>query len=277
MAEQGDGALLEVRNVSKRFGGLQALDNATFDLRPREVLAVVGANGAGKSTLMKVLAGAVRPDSGEIRIDGHRVDIPNVHASRRLGIEIVYQDLGLVRNMDAAFNLFLGRPARRWRVFLDRKAMRVKTRQVLDELHISTLRDLNVSVDNLSGGQRQALAIGRTIAWEKRIVILDEPVAALGVEETEEVLRLIERLRDRGSAIIVVSHNMDHVFRLAHRILVMHSGRSVAQLVRAEATVHDVVHYIMFGTAAPVGDDHIQVEAAEVSTGVVPETKERRA
>jgi ABC-type sugar transport system ATPase subunit len=242
-----DTPLLHVDSVSKRFGGVQALSSVSFTVAAREVLAIVGANGAGKSTLVKLLGGVLRPDSGEIWLDGERLDRGDVNLSRSLGVEVVYQDLGLVPNMDAAFNLFLGRTPRRYGFFVDRRKMLRETRAVLEALHISTLRNLSIPVENLSGGQRQALAIGRTLASRRRVAVFDEPAAALGVEESEEVLRLIERLRDEGTAVITVSHNMDHVFRLADRILVMHSGCAVACINRDDAAVDQIVQLIMLG------------------------------
>lgn len=240
-------ALLRVSGVSKRFGGVLALADVSFSLASGEVLAIVGANGAGKSTLVKILGGVFRPDRGEVWLGNERMDHGDVNSARAAGIEVVYQDLGLVPNMDPAFNLFLGRTPRRFRFFVDRAKMVQETQRVLDALHISTLRDLSVPVESLSGGQRQALAIGRTLATERRVVILDEPAAALGVEETEEVLRLIERLRDDGTAVITVSHNMDHVFRLADRLLVMYSGHAVADVKRSDTNVDQVVQWIMLG------------------------------
>ena len=239
---------LEVVGISKKFGGVQALTSVSFDVRAGEVVAVVGANGAGKSTIVRILGGVFKPDSGAIRVGGRHVEIPNVNASRRLGIEIVYQDLGLVPNMDAPYNLFLGRTPRRFGLFVDRPVMARETREVLDALHISTLKDLAVTVDSLSGGQRQAIAIGRTIAFDQPIVILDEPAAALGVEETGEVLELIERLRERGTAVIFVSHNMDHIMRLANRILVIRNGCSIYQVPRSEVDINQVMQMIMIGT-----------------------------
>jgi ABC-type sugar transport system ATPase subunit len=239
--------LLRVEHLSKKFGGLLAVEDASFDLRHEEILAVVGANGAGKSTLIKCIAGAIEADSGTITLAGERVTIPNVAASRRLGIEVVYQELGLVPNMDAAFNLFLGRTPTRFGIFVNRKAMEQRTREVLQSLAITTLRDLSVPVDNLSGGQRQALAIGRALAWGRRIVILDEPAAALGVAETEEVLKLILQLRDRGCSVMVITHNLDHVFKLADRTLVMRNGRSVAELDTKQTSVDDLVKVITTG------------------------------
>jgi ABC-type sugar transport system ATPase subunit len=226
--------LLHVEEVSKRFGGVQALSSVSFTLAAGEVLAIVGANGAGKSTLVKILGGVFRPDRGEVRLDGERIDRGDVNLSRAAGIEVVYQDLGLVSNMDPAFNLFLGRTPRRFYFFIDRQKMVRETREVLKSLHISTVSDLSVPVENLSGGQRQALAIGRTLASKRRVVVLDEPAA-------------VERLREEGTAVITVSHNMDHVFRLADWILVMHGGRAAALVERKKTNLDYIVQLIMLG------------------------------
>ena len=173
--------VIEARGLRKFFGGVQALRDASFTLRKAEVLAIVGANGAGKSTLLKILSGVFPPDEGTLRIGGEEIRSFNVVASRDHGIETVYQDLALVPNMDAAYNLFLGRPIRKWGVFADRKRMYEKTRSVLNDLGVTTLQDIGQPIEGLSGGQRQALAIGRAVTWGKGVVILDEPVAALGI------------------------------------------------------------------------------------------------
>jgi fructose transport system ATP-binding protein len=170
-----------------------------------------------------------------------------VKDSRDAGIEIVFQDLGLAPNMDASFNLFLGRPIRRFGLFSNRREMERQTRKILADVHVSTIQDIRKPVDSMSGGQRQALAVGRAMAWRKRVVILDEPAAALGPEETEQVIRLIQTLREQGSSVIVITHNMDHVFRIADRVLVMRHGRSVAQLETADLEVDRLVNLIMLG------------------------------
>ena len=221
--------ILKVIGAAKSFGGVVALDSASFNLRRGEILAFVGGNGAGKSTMVNIIGGVIPADAGQFEMDGKPVSISGVRSSQGLGIEIVYQDLGMAPNMDAAFNLFLGRPIRKWGILLDRKAMEARAREVLSEIHVSTIQDITVSVDLLSGGQRQALAVGRTLLWPARIVILDEPAAALGPEETEQVIQLIKKLRDRGSSVIVISHNMDHVFKICDRVVVFRNGRTVGQ------------------------------------------------
>jgi ABC-type sugar transport system ATPase subunit len=239
--------ILRVSSVAKSFGSVRALVEANFDLREREVCAFVGGNGAGKSTMVGVLGGVFAADSGMIEMDGSEVTIGTVRASQALGIEIVYQDLGMAPNMDAAFNLFLGRPILKWGFLLDRKAMEARAREVLSQIHISTIQNIDAPVDSFSGGQRQALAVGRTVLWKKRIVILDEPAAALGPEETEQVIKLIQDLRARGSSVIVISHNMDHVFRICDRVVVFRHGRTVGQYELGALNAKDLVSLIMLG------------------------------
>ena len=243
--------VIEARGLRKFFGGVQALRDASFTLRKAEVLAIVGANGAGKSTLLKILSGVFPPDEGTLRIGGEEIRSFNVVASRDHGIETVYQDLALVPNMDAAYNLFLGRPIRKWGVFADRKRMYEKTRSVLNDLGVTTLQDIGQPIEGLSGGQRQALAIGRAVTWGKGVVILDEPVAALGIRETEQVLNLILKLKATGVSILLVSHNLEHVFRVADRVLVMFHGRSVAEVCCAESDVNQLSNLILTGGFSP--------------------------
>jgi ABC-type sugar transport system ATPase subunit len=239
--------ILEVRDIRKDFGAVKALRGVSFDLKKGEVLALLGDNGAGKSTLVKTLSGVHQPDSGEIYINGQKVNITDVNVARKLGIEIVYQDLALVPNMDAPYNLFLGRSPRKFMFFADRKIMIQKTKEVLSNLHISTVQDLSVPVESMSGGQRQALAISRAVAWGNKIVILDEPTAALGVAETAEVLSLIKRLKEMGTAVIFITHNMEHVFNVSDRILVLKNGTSIAELKCSEINIDQTVQLITKG------------------------------
>lgn len=242
--------LLEVENVSKSFGGVQALRSGSFTLKRGEVIAIVGANGAGKSTLIKIVAGAYRPNSGQIAIKGVPVEPHDhtVHYMRERGIEVVYQDLALVPNMTAPYNLFLGRTPRKWGVFVDEKTMRDKTREVLDKLNVTTVQDLSRPISDMSGGQQQSIAIGRAIAWGKEIVILDEPTAALGPNETAEVERLIEEVRDNhATSFILISHNLDQVRRLADRIIVTHHGITSREFNRDEVTSDRLVKAITLG------------------------------
>ena len=249
MAEN-DPPLLEVENVSKSFGGVQALRSGSFHLDRGEVIAVVGANGAGKSTLIKVVAGAHLPDSGSVVINGVPVERHDhtVSHMRERGIEVVYQDLALVPNMSAPYNLFLGRTPKRWGIFVDERKMREKTREVLDSLNVTTVQDLSRPISEMSGGQQQSIAIGRAIAWGKEIVILDEPTAALGPNETAEVERIVEEVRDNhGTSFILISHNLDQVRRLADRIIVTHHGVTSREFAREEVTSDRLVKAITLG------------------------------
>ena len=242
--------LLSVKGISKSFGGVQALVNGSFDLHRGEIVAIVGGNGAGKSTLVKVVAGAHVPDSGHIAIDGAEVPRSehSVSSMQSRGIEIVYQDLALVPNMTAPYNLFLGRVPRKWGIFVDESAMRRKTREVLDQLNVTTVQDLSQPISSMSGGQQQSIAIGRAIAWGSEIVILDEPTAALGPNETTEVERLVEEVRDKkGTSFILISHNLDQVRRLADRIIVTHHGITTRDFHREEITSDRLVKAITLG------------------------------
>lgn len=233
---------LELRGIFKSYGHVQALEGVDFDLYPREVLALVGDNGAGKSTLIKVIAGAVVPDRGEIVLDGHPVLLRSPQDAVALGITTVYQHLALIDTRDVLANLFLGREPSWWGV-IDRKKMREDGRRVLAELKIG-IPSLTELVGNLSGGQRQAVAIGRALLRGSRIIIMDEPTAALGVEETRRVLELTAELRDRGVSVLMVSHNLHHVFSVADRITVLRGGRRVDTRRRAETTGVEIVRLI---------------------------------
>jgi fructose transport system ATP-binding protein len=225
--------ILEGRGLVKRFGQVVALDGADFDLYPGEITAIIGDNGAGKSTLIKVLSGAFQPDSGEILLDGEQVRFRSPLEARRLGIETVYQDLAVAPALDIAANIFLGRELRRGglaghlRRALDKRAMRREAARHFAELKIG-IPSIAQAVENLSGGQRQGVAVARAAAWGRLLVIMDEPTAALGVKETRQVLDLIQRVRERGLAVILISHDMPHVFELADRIQIMRLGKRVA-------------------------------------------------
>jgi fructose transport system ATP-binding protein len=247
----------------KRYGHVTALDGCDFELRAGEVLAVIGDNGAGKSTLIKALSGAVVPDEGQILIDGQPVRFHSPIDARRHGIETVYQDLAVAPALDIASNLFLGRevrrpgPAGRWLRLLDKRAMRRQAGRQMDELGIN-LGTVATAVEDLSGGQRQGVAVARAAAFASKLVIMDEPTAALGVRESGQVLDLIRRIRDRGLPVILISHNMPHVFEVADRIHIQRLGRRVALVTPAERSMSDVVAIMtgaMPGTeeAAPAG------------------------
>jgi ABC-type sugar transport system ATPase subunit len=237
----------EAISLSKHFGQIRALQSASFTLSEGEVLAVVGANGAGKSTLLKILAGVYPPDGGTLRLNGEDVTSFSAPESRGRGIEMVYQDLADVPNMDAVYNLFVGRPIRKWGIFADHKSMIAKTREVLTGLGVATVQDVTQPVETMSGGQRQALAIARAVTWGSRIIILDEPTAALGILETERVLRLIGDVKGKGASILLVTHNLEHVFRVADQILVMYQGRSVAQMPRQDTNLAKLAAVIVSG------------------------------
>jgi simple sugar transport system ATP-binding protein len=245
--------VLEARNVSKHFGGVAALSSANFTLAKGEVHAIVGDNGAGKSTLLKIIAGAHSPDSGDIFINGKKVVIPNPRAAQHLGVTTVFQDLGLVDDLDASANLFLGRelyyrPPLSWFGVLNKKVMRAVAKQ-----HISRLNIAIPSVDQLlgtmSGGQRQAVAVCRAIAFGTTVIIMDEPTAALGVRETAAVLDMIRRLHDEGLSIAMVSHNLSDVFAVAQRMTIIRNGRTVLTTKVSDVTLEEIVRLMTAGVA----------------------------
>jgi simple sugar transport system ATP-binding protein len=249
----GEPALLEAGEIQKRFGHVVALRDAGFELRHDEVHALIGDNGAGKSTLIKIISGVLAPDAGELRLEGRPVEISGPRDARALGIETVYQDLALAEHLDASANLFLGREQLRraplgWLGFLDKRAMRRRAGEELKRLKIR-IPSVTQSVLSLSGGQRQAIAVARAVAWGTRIVIMDEPTAALGVRESAMVLELIGGLRSHGVAVIVISHNLPEVFAVADRITVMRLGRTIATLSK-DATSLEAVVSMMTGAAA---------------------------
>jgi len=237
--------LLEARGIQKHFGHVVALASANFELAPDEVHAIVGDNGAGKSTLIKIVSGVYHADGGELLLDGKQITISNPREARQLGIETVYQDLALADHLDAAANLFLGReeylPGLLGRLgFLDRKTMRRRAEEEMRRLKIG-IKSVDQAVVNLSGGQRQAVAVARAIAWGRRIVIMDEPTAALGVRESSMVLELIKEVRSHGLSIIMISHNLPEVFAVADRITVLRLGRTIRTLRTSETTLEAVV------------------------------------
>ncbi len=249
---KAEAPLLRCRGLGKRFGGVRALEGVGFELDRGEVLALAGDNGAGKSTLIKIISGVYRPDEGEILYDGVPLHFDNPRAARDAGIETIYQDLALADNLDVGANVFLGRePEARFLGLLpriDRKRMRAAAHQVLETLEIDIPPSkLTEPVRNLSGGQRQAVAIGRAIFWKARLLIMDEPTAALGVPEQRKVRELVHRLRQQGVAIIFISHNLQDILAVADRILVLRRGRKVGELSRAEATGDEIVRLMVGG------------------------------
>jgi ABC-type sugar transport system ATPase subunit len=243
---------LSVRGATKRFGGVTALDGVDMDVRRGEVLALLGDNGAGKSTLIKCCSGALRLDAGSIEMDGVPVTIHSPRDAQALGIETVYQDLALFDNLSSVDNFYAGRElagpswAPRSLRVLRRGRMQAETRSVLGRLEVD-VPDVRSPVGLMSGGQRQAVAVSRSAAFASRVVILDEPTAALGVRESRRVLDLILRLRDEGIAVVVVSHAMDHVMEVADRAIVLRRGRTVGEVVPSADTYHDMVALIVGG------------------------------
>ncbi len=251
--------ILEARGLVKRFGRVVALDHADFDLMPNEILAVIGDNGAGKSTLIKTMAGAIIPDEGEILLDGKPVHFRTPLDARNAGIETVYQDLALSPALSIADNMFLGREIRssgflgQWLRMLDRSAMQKQAREKLSSLGLLTIQNINQSVETLSGGQRQGVAVARAAAFGSRVVIMDEPTAALGVKESRRVLELMLDVKARGLPIVLISHNMPHVFEVADRIHIHRLGRRIAVINPKDFTMSDAVA-IMTGAMEPPVD-----------------------
>ena len=238
--------ILDCTNVSKKFGAVQALYKVDFEVAAGEVMALVGDNGAGKSTLIKGVAGIYAFDEGEIHFEGKRVTIAGPRDAAALGIEVVYQDLALADNLDVVANMFLGRE-RINGVVLDEAGMEETSRKTLDSLSVTTLRSVRQAVAGLSGGQRQAVAVAKAVMWNSRVVILDEPTAALGVAQTRQVLDLVRRLADRGLGVVIVTHNLHDVFEVADRITVLRLGQRVETVARKDVTQQEVVHAITAG------------------------------
>jgi simple sugar transport system ATP-binding protein len=237
--------VLEARQIVKRFGRVQALRGANLTVYPQEVVALVGDNGAGKSTLVKTMVGVHPPDGGEVVFEGRPVTVNTPHEARDLGIETVYQDLALAAEVDPAANMFLGREILRPGLlgklgFLDKPAMRRRSDEAFDALGVR-IQDTAARVANMSGGQRQGIAISRAVTWASKIVFMDEPTAALGVVQTRNVLDLIQRVREHGLSVVLISHNMPEVFEVADRIEVLRLGERVAQLRPKEVSMEDVV------------------------------------
>jgi simple sugar transport system ATP-binding protein len=240
--------LAELRGISKRFGGVVALNQVNLDIHPGEVIGLVGDNGAGKSTLIKVLSGAYSPDQGEIIFEGDSVHLRNPRSSKELGIETVYQDLALVDTLDVPGNIFLGREIVKFGLgplrVLDKTQMAREAKKVLERLGIS-LESLRTEVGLLSGGQRQSVAISRAIFTEPKLLILDEPTAALAVKEVEHVLELVHNLREHQIGLIFISHVLQEVFAVADRIVVLRKGQKVADLTTKETSMDVVVNFMV--------------------------------
>ncbi|AYD03886.1 fructose ABC transporter ATP-binding protein (plasmid) [Neorhizobium sp. NCHU2750] len=248
--------ILTGRGLIKRYGRVTAIDNADFDLYPGEILAVIGDNGAGKSSLIKAISGAIRPDEGEIRMDGELVQFASPIEARKAGIETVYQNLALSPALSIADNMFLGREIRKpgfmGKVLrkLDHAAMERIAREKLSELGLMTIQNINQAVETLSGGQRQGVAVARAAAFGSKVIILDEPTAALGVKESRRVLELILDVRSRGIPIVLISHNMPHVFEIADRIHIHRLGKRLTVINPKDYTMSDAVAF-MTGAKVP--------------------------
>ena len=250
--------ILKGRNLVKRYGKVTALDHCDFDLMPGEILAVIGDNGAGKSTLIKAISGAVVPDEGQIWLDGQEIAFKTPIEARAAGIETVYQTLAMSPALSIADNMFMGRelraPGLMGQIFrkLDRPRMERFAREKLNELGLMTIQNINQAVETLSGGQRQGVAVARAAAFGSKVVILDEPTAALGVKESRRVLELIRDVRSRGIPIILISHNMPHVFEVADRIHIHRLGRRLCVIKPSDYTMSDAVAF-MTGAKLPEG------------------------
>jgi D-xylose transport system ATP-binding protein len=239
--------LIEVRGVFKRFGAVNALSGANFHADNGQVMALVGDNGAGKSTLVKCIAGIHRIDAGEILWEGQKVDISGPKVAARLGIEVVYQDLALADNLDVVQNMYLGREKLAKLRRLDEAKMEQEARGVLKDLSVTTLQSVRTPVASLSGGQRQSVAVAKAVLWNSKLVILDEPTAALGVAQTRQVLDLVSRLAEQGLAVVMVTHNMSDVMEVADYITVLRLGQTVAEFKKSETSQREVVEAITAG------------------------------
>lgn len=241
----GGTPILEARDITKAYGHVQALGGANFTVFPGEVVALIGDNGAGKSTLTKVISGVIRPDSGELLFDGRPVDIGSPAAAQELGLETVYQDLALAPDLDGAANVYMGRELLKPGILgklgvLDKRGMKAGAETAFKDLGVA-VKDADAAVAYLSGGQRQGVAVARAASWASRVIIMDEPTAALGVVQTANVLDVIRRVRDRGVAVVLISHNMPDVLKVADRIEVLRLGRRVAVFRREDATLESLV------------------------------------
>jgi len=243
---------LELRGISKSFGSVEALTDVDFSVAPGEVMALVGDNGAGKSTLIKCIAGIHAADSGEILFEGREVTIHGPKDAARLGIEVVYQDLALCDNLDVVQNMYLGREEHDLLQRLREPVMEQRTRETLAGLSVTTIRSVRQQVAGLSGGQRQSVAVARAVMWNSRLVLLDEPTAALGVAQTRQVLELVKRLAEKGLGVVLISHNLHDVFEVADRITVLRLGRDIGVYERAQTTQQEIVHAITAGVPTKV-------------------------
>ncbi len=268
-AKAGDAPLLTLRGITKSFGAVHVLRGVDLDIRAGQVTALVGDNGAGKSTLIKGLAGIYPYDSGSYVFEGQEVHVHSPKAANALGIEVVYQDLALCDNLDIVHNMFLGREQTE-RGLLDEVTMERKAVETLAGLSVRTVKSVRQRVASLSGGQRQTVAIARAVLWNSRLVILDEPTAALGVAQTEQVLNLVRRLADRGLAVLLISHNMNDVLQVADSIAVLYLGQLVAQVQADTVTNNQVVELITAGRSGDMGLPPVD------ASGAVPTESDNR-
>jgi D-xylose transport system ATP-binding protein len=243
---------LELRGISKSFGSVQALSEVDFEVRDGEVMALVGDNGAGKSTLIKCVSGIYSIDSGDVLFEGKPVNIHGPKDAARLGIEVVYQDLALCDNLDVVQNMYLGREVHDFLYRLREPEMEQKTAETLTSLSVTTIRSIRFLVASLSGGQRQSVAVARAVMWNSRVVLLDEPTAALGVAQTRQVLDLVKRLAQQGLAVVLISHNLHDIFEVATRITVLRLGRSIGVFEREKTTQREIVEAITAGVPTQV-------------------------
>jgi len=243
-----DHPVLEIRNITKRFGGIVALSKVSLQLYPQEILALLGDNGAGKSTLVKIICGAYQPNEGEIFLQGKKIKVEGPKKARELGIEVIYQDMALFDILDVPANLFAGKEIVKIPGILNRKEMKSQTKRILERLNLS-IKSINQLVRNLSGGQRHAVSISRAIyvGNTPKIVLMDEPTAGLGVEESNRVLTLIKDLKKKQTSIILISHNLDHVFAVADRAVILRSGKLVGEKKIEETTPAELVQMMLGG------------------------------
>ena len=243
--------ILSLRGIEKSFGPVQVLKGVDFDAYPGQVTALVGDNGAGKSTLIKCIAGIYNIDGGDFFFEGNKVHVGGPREATDLGIEIVYQDLALCDNLDIVHNMFLGREVKK-SITLNEEEMESLARKTLDSLSVRTVKSIRQTVSSLSGGQRQTVAIARAVLWNSKVVILDEPTAALGVAQTEQVLNLVRRLADNGLAVVLISHNLNDVFEVADNIAALYLGQMAAQVEKKDVKPQQVIELITTGKSAGV-------------------------
>jgi D-xylose transport system ATP-binding protein len=248
-----DEPLLELRGINKSFGAVKVLHDVDFRAFPGEVMALVGDNGAGKSTLVKCLGGIYPLDSGEFLFEGKPLTVHGPRDTASVGIEIVYQDLALADNLDIVQNMFLGRELLTPRHVLDEAAMETKARDTLASLSVRTVKSVRQLVSSLSGGQRQTVAIAKAVLWNSRVVLLDEPTAALGVAQTRQVLDLVRRLADRGLGVVLISHNMNDVMEVADRVTALYLGRVAAEVKKSDTSTAQIVELITSGRSGNLG------------------------